>query len=336
MTLVAARLFACLLAGVIPLACVDPEDIILNGTNDILVVDGTITNLSEPQIIRLNRSKADRLTGRFGTLPVTKATVEVIVDSSLVIAAHETIDGSYQLPSTFKGQVGHAYQLRFTLSDGTQYISTHQVMPSVPQIAKVSSQFNPKSLSPQMLNGYTAAHDIFIESRDPALEHNYYRWDWTLYERQYWCKYCLNGVYAVHKVIPHRYKDFIYFVAGDELYEACFTPPPKPEWQLEYGEPLVPGGLWYYDYRCRTTCWEILYGNDINVLDDKYTNGALITHYRVAQIPFYDYQPGLVDIKQLALTADAYRYYKLFQDQTEKTGGLADTPPTALGEMCIR
>src|SRR5919199_1175052 len=93
---------SCLLAGFVPLACVDPEDIILKGTVDVIVVDGTITNLAEPQVIRLNRSRADPLTGRFGVLPITKANVEVVVDSVEVITCHETIDGSYQLPSDFR------------------------------------------------------------------------------------------------------------------------------------------------------------------------------------------------------------------------------------------
>jgi hypothetical protein len=65
---------------VLPAACIDPDDSILRSTTDVLVVEGTITNLPEPQIIRLNRSQADRLTGEFSTVPVTKATVEVRVD----------------------------------------------------------------------------------------------------------------------------------------------------------------------------------------------------------------------------------------------------------------
>lgn len=320
-----------LIATFLIVACVDPEAIILHGTNDILVVDGTITDRAESQIIKLNRSQADRLTGRFGTVPVTKATVEIVVDSVQRIPAHETVDGSYQMPSDFRGQIGHSYQLRFTLNDGTKYISTQQVMQAVPPIAKVSSRFNTKSLSPLLLNGYTAGHDIFIESQDPADQHNFYRWDWTFYERQYWCRKCQNGVYAIHKVLPHVYKDFYYFVAGNELYEDCFSPPPKPAGKPDFDAPGVPGGDWYYDYPCRNDCWQIFYSYDIQVFNDAYTNGGLISQHRVAQIPLYDYQPGLVDIRQLSLTADAYRYYKLFQDQTQNTGGLGDTPPTALG-----
>jgi hypothetical protein len=41
-------------------------------------------------------------------------------------------------------------------------------------------------------------------------------------------------------------------------------------------------------------------------------------------------QPALLQLRQASLTAEAYRYFYLFQQQTQHTGGLADTPPTAL------
>jgi hypothetical protein len=119
-------------------------------------------------------------------------------------------------------------------------------------------------------------------------------------------------------------------VAGDELYKDCFTPVVGAS-QLNANAPVVPQERWSYDYPCRGSCWEILYSPDILVFDDRYANGRLISQQRVAQIPFYGYQPALVDVRQLSLTADAYRYYKLFADQTQKTAGLVDVPPTALG-----
>lgn len=319
--------FIGLLVLTLPFACIDPEDIALFSTKDILLVEGLITNLPEPQIIKLSRAQADRVTGQFNTLPLTKAETEVIVDSAQVIICHETLDGSYQLPADFRGQVGHAYQLRFTLSDGTRYISTQQVMSAVAPIDKVTARFNPTSLSPQELKGYTAAHDIFIDSQDPADQHNYYRWEWKLWERQYWCHSCRQGVYSRYKVLPNVYQARDYFVTGTELYEDCFSPPAG-----RAGEeaPEVPREDWIYDYGCQTPCWQLIYGYDLVVFDDHFTNGSPILQQRVAQIPFYDTGPGLVDVRQLSLTADAYRYYKLFQEQTQNTGGLADNPPTAL------
>ncbi|QHV97088.1 DUF4249 domain-containing protein [Spirosoma endbachense] len=308
-------------------ACVDPADIIINASVNVLVVDGTITNLPEPQIIRLNRSKADPVTGRFGTTPVTKATVEVVVDSVQVIACHETVDGSYQLPSDFRGQVNHSYQLRFMLSDGTRYVSTQQTMQAVPPINSVSAQFSLTSLPVelQLAGQFRAGHDLFIGLNDPANQHNYYRWEWVLWEKQSWCRSCQQGVYAVNNILPHTYKDRLFYVSGNDTYEDCFVP-------INYNEaaqPPFPSGLYVYDYPCRTQCWEILYSSSINVFDDQFSNGGQIRGRKVAQIPYYDSTACLVEIRQLALTPKAYSYFKLFQDQTQSTGGLADTPPSA-------
>lgn len=312
----------------VPVSCVDQLDLSLTQHINVVVVDGTITNLAEPQIIRLNLSKADPATGRFGTTPLTKATVEVVVDSSQLIACHETIDGNYQLPSDFRGQVGHAYQLRFTLSDGTRYQSTQQVMPAVPPINRVTARFNTASLpATQALGGYyRAGHDLFVDFQDPADQHNYYRWDWNLYEKQDWCRSCHQGVYAVNNILPHVYKFPNYYVSGDSLYEDCFVP-------VDYhdaGQPPLVTDSYAYDYACRTTCWEILHNYDLNVFDDQYSNGGLIQARKIAEIPYYTHQPCLVELRQGSLPADAYRYFKLLQDQTQNSGGLADTPPTVL------
>lgn len=308
-------------------ACIDPADPVLNATVDVLVVDGTITNLPEPQLIRLNRSKADPLTGRFGSVPITKASLEVLVDSVQVIVAHETEAGTYQLPSDFKGQIGHAYQLRFTLSNGTQYQSTTQVMQPVSPIEQVWSRFNPQSLpeAVQLLGNYRAGHDVFISWQDPVSQHNYYRWEWRLWEKQGWCRSCQQGVYAVDSILPRTYKDKTFYVSADNAYENCFVPVNY----FDAGQPPFVSGLYEYDYPCRTDCWEILYSTTLNVFDDALSNGGLITGRKVAQIPYYDSTGCLVEIRQLSLPASAHAYFSLFEEQTQRTNGLTDMTPSA-------
>ena len=306
-------------------ACVDPEDLMLRGTVDVIVVDGTITDLAESQIIRLNHAKADRLTGRFGTTPITKATVDVVVDSAQVFSASETVNGSYQLPGDFKGQIGHSYQLRFTLTDGTRYISSQQIMQPVPPITNISARFNTNSLSLKILDIYPAAHDIFISFNDPIDQHNYYRWDWKLWEKQLWCKTCVQSEYAQYTITGKRYSDDCY-IGGNQLYEDCYAPPGLTMPQYNYGGTNL---YFVYDYNCRTQCWEIIYNYTINVFDDQYSNGGSVTGRRVAQIPYYQPEGCLAEIRQLSMTAEAYRYFQLLQQQTQNTGGVTDTPPSA-------
>ncbi|WP_247231949.1 DUF4249 domain-containing protein [Telluribacter sp. SYSU D00476] len=303
--------------------CVDQFDPQLPGNLDVVVVDGTITNLPEPQIIRLNRSKSDPINGRPGFMPLTKAKVQVVVDSSQVVEAHETYDGVYALPADFRGQVGHAYQLRFTLSDGTTYQSTQQVMPDVPPMGKVRAEFNPNSLSPTLLNGYRAAHDFYIDTQDPEGQPNYYKWDWKLWEKQDWCRTCEQGVYSINNVIiKYLPNGRPILELGNELYEDCFSPPAD-----YFLNRLVP--YWYYDYRCRTKCWSIFFSNELNLFADGYTDGAFIANRKVAQIPYYQQHGCLVELRQSSLTPSAYRFFKDLQEQTQNNGGIADPPPTA-------
>ncbi|GAB2532656.1 DUF4249 domain-containing protein [Spirosoma aerophilum] len=320
--------FGSLLMAILLTACVDPLDLTLSESVDILVVDGTITNLPEPQLIRLNRSKSDPLTGRFGTTPITKAAVEVLVDSTQRIACHETVDGTYQLPTDFKGQVGHAYQLRFTLSDGTPYMSTRQIMQPVPPISRVTAKFNSASLpvEQQLPGGYRGGHDISIDWNDPGNQHNYYRWEWKLYEKQNWCRSCQQGVYAVNTIPGNVYKDRIFYVSGSEPFENCFVPIKN----VDAAQPPIPSGLFVYDYPCRTQCWEIIYSSALNVFDDQYSNGGQITNRKIAQIPYYDSTAALVEIRQLSLPQTAYSFFSKFQNQTQNVNGLADSPPSAV------
>jgi hypothetical protein len=309
------------------ISCVDPVDLPINATVNVLVVDGTITNLPEPQLIRINRSKADPLTGRFGYTPITKATVTVVVDSTQFILCHETEAGTYQLPSDFKGHIGHSYQLRITLSEGTQYISTPQVMESVAPIGRVSSRFNSGSLPAHLPldGGFRAGHDISIDWQDPANQRNYYRWEWKLWEKQSWCRSCQQGIYVVNTILPHTYKDATFYVSGNDTYENCFVPVNYHE----TGQPKFHDELYVYDYPCRTDCWEILYSYSLNVFDDQYNNGGFIRGRNIAQIPYYDSTACLVEIRQLSLTRQAHAYFSLFEQQTQNTNGLTDSPPSA-------
>lgn len=305
-------------------ACVDPVEIKFSSVLNVLVVDATLTNLDEPQVIRLLRSKADPITGRPGTFPVTGAKAELVVDSTQLIPFGEAGEGRYQAPQGFKGLVGHAYQLRLTLSDGSRYESDQQLMPTVAPVTRVYHRFNSTSLPAQRPDGTAnlirGASDVFVDWQDPAQESNHYRWEWTLWEKQDWCHSCVQGSYSVYNVIPDP-NIYGLISVGNTVVERCYYPPPPPPG-------FAPIDYFVFDYRCRTPCWEILYSYDLNIFADTYTNGNMNTGRRVAQIPFNDHNPCLVAVRQASLTQQAYNYYKTLEDQTERTGGLADTPPS--------
>jgi hypothetical protein len=291
-----------LLPGLV--ACVQPYVPKELQRSDVLVVEGALTDLPETQVIKLILSKGDSLTGLPGTRPIEGARVEVVVDSARVLALRETDPGNYRLPADFRAQVGHRYQLRFTLRDGRRYASSVEVMPAAPPIQRVYDRFNPRGVAVSD-SVFWPSNDLFIDVQDPPGVPNQYRWDWTLWERQEICHSCQNGEY------------FIYDAQG-KLLEDC-VPDPRP-----------PGGFVlpvFREYVCRTPCWEILPSVQLRLFADTYTDGGLLKDWRVGAIPFYQNTPALVELRQSALTPGAYRYYKLLDDQTQKNGGLVDTPP---------
>src|SRR5919202_1107368 len=139
-------------------ACVDRFEPAFNSTVDVVVVDGTITNLAEPQVIRLSRSKADPFTGRFGNTPLSKANIQVVVNGTEIITLKETTPGKYEGPAGFYGRVGSRYQLRFQLEDRTRYESSVETMPAVPDIELVRDKYNPTGGIGQK-DGLQAAND---------------------------------------------------------------------------------------------------------------------------------------------------------------------------------
>ena len=281
-------------------ACVDAFRPTLDLNSNLVVVNGIITDQPGPQAINLRRSRSTN-DSSITTLPIRGATVQVLVNGTTPVKLTETDPGRYDLPASFRGRVGDSYQLRFVTAEGVSYESTVETMPAVPPIERVYEQYNPAGPSLTANRLPTPVSDVFVDYRDPAGQANFYLWRWTLYEPQSFCATCRQGRYQLTDT-------------GNGLTGAC-VPDPK---LLLYE---------YYDYPCLGFCWDIYRSQLLNLFADRFTDEQPQTGRLVAQIPIYQKAPAQLDIEQLSLTTGAYRYYKLFTDQTQNTGTLADTPP---------
>jgi Domain of unknown function (DUF4249) len=85
---------------------------------------------------------------------------------------------------------------------------------------------------------------------------------------------------------------------------------------------------------CRYMCWDFFENTDEHILRDKFSDGKTIKNFNIGSIPYNQPFPALVQISVYGISKSAFEYWKVIQDQTEKTGTLADTPPTAfLGNL---
>ncbi len=280
-------------------ACIDPYTVSFNQENKILVVEGMLTNDTEnPDTIKIKYSIYKN--GNIHTEHATTFDVYFfLLNSKQKVALKETEAGIFVPPINFVIDPSEKYTLNFTIYDavkGSQtYQSTPQQVSNTTPIINVYDSFNPQSQLSEDGKKFVSANDVFIDFQDPPSQKNYYLWRYIHFEKLEVCATCNYSVYNF------------------------------------YTESCVPAtGVVYYDYNCRNTCYAIIKSKKINVSSDLASDGRLVTGRRIAQIPYYYANGCLVEIQQMSISPDAYNFYKNLESQTQTSGGLADTPPTAI------
>ncbi len=288
------RLFINILITVFCLtSCVDSYDIRYDLSSSVLTVEGFVRDSDVTTVgIRLSKS----LLNSVYDLPVSGCVVEILVGNGTKVSLKETIPGIYTAPSDFRGVVGQTYQLQFKTAEGKSYQSTVEKLNPVSAIKKVYQKFNQNGLlSADGKKTISSTFDIYIDTEDPANEKNFYLWEWSQWEKLYVCITCSGGLLNGTTCTPINSRN-----------------PPN------------------YDYVCQGNCYDIARNKDINVLADTYVNGLPMVGRLMAKTPYYSDYGGLIEIRQYAVSATAYDYFKLLRDQVQTTGTLTDTPPAAI------
>lgn len=95
--------------------------------DNLLVVEGLITNEQGPYTVRLSK------TGPFGSpyrrTPVSNARLHIVDQDSQKIVLAENGPGNYTTPGEFRGEPGSVYTLHIETDDGMTYRSTPQKLP---------------------------------------------------------------------------------------------------------------------------------------------------------------------------------------------------------------
>ncbi len=272
-------------------ACIDPfKGEIIEG-EQLLTVEGMVTSGPGPHTIKLTRSDTYGSVFQGLIRPVTGATVIVRDDTGAVTFFAESSEerGSYNSPASFSAIVGRSYTLQIQLNDGTVYTSLPERVEAVPEI---------KNLSYQAIQIPVAGSDVprsgvqlIAEIEDPADQNNFYFW----------------------RNSPSFY---ILFTRPD-----LFTPRPSDTNPSRDPQPKA----------CCNICYktELVGNQSIFIAQDDSFNG-LTTQLPVAFVE----DDGLrfidtyrIDIDQLSISQEAYRFLRLVKQQTEISGSVFDPPP---------
>ena len=155
-------------------SCVEPFYPEIEAYENILVVDGSITDENKPYLVKLSRSFSY---GEYKHYPVEGALVMVMDDAGVSYDLAEEESGSYYSDrASFTGMEGRQYQLRVVLAGGRTYESDWVSLKKAPPIEQLDLHFERKETSdPQVFN---EGIQVYLSSRDPLNKTWYYRWEW--------------------------------------------------------------------------------------------------------------------------------------------------------------
>lgn len=160
--------------------CIESFDLKNVSYDNLLVVEGHISNLNRPHQIKLSR------TGHLNeNVFIAESGANVTVENELgeLIQFLEITPGIYE-STAFAGVVGQEYTLYITTSSGRKYESETAVLKAVPPIGKIYAEF---VTTPER------GIKISVDTEDPTNNTHYYRWNYvetyeiiTPYESNYW------------------------------------------------------------------------------------------------------------------------------------------------------
>jgi Domain of unknown function (DUF4249) len=152
--------------------CVEPFPLTSIDYNELLVVEGFITDESKQHKVVISRtSKLNELV----FIPEQGATVNIQVNNGFVIPLTETSPGIYLTPP-YTGSIGAVYKLQITTSDNKNYISKEVKLKPTPAIGNVYAKY------PIFNTSGEKGIQIYLDTEDPANQTRFYRWE---YEETY-------------------------------------------------------------------------------------------------------------------------------------------------------
>jgi hypothetical protein len=149
----------------------------MNDYEELLVVDGLITD--QPGINTIKLSKSLPLWNRYKEKPLNNCIVSISDDIGQVFTLKEIKSGTYVTDSTtFRGIIGRTYSLHIksTVDSITYtYNSTPMLMKPVP---KIDSIYYEKKVFNTKYRNVTGCQ-IFLDTHDPLNNCRYFRWNYS-------------------------------------------------------------------------------------------------------------------------------------------------------------
>jgi len=150
-------------------ACVSPYYPDITKYENLLVVDGQLTNLTGPYKVKLSRSFTYNT---HVVVQVTGAKIKIIDNSGFEVQLNEISDGEYStVDTTFHGVPGKSYKLQIRIDDKVYESDFEPMKPPIP-IDKFYWEYKTSDAeAPRRV-------EIMLDTHDPTNQNRYYGWEY--------------------------------------------------------------------------------------------------------------------------------------------------------------
>jgi Domain of unknown function (DUF4249) len=263
------------------ISCVEEVQIPFRSETVKLIVEGGITNDKPPYVIKLSYSgnliKANYLNLN---LAVSGARVTVTDNLGESVEFEQSLSerGVYRsIDESYQGKIGRIYSLKVFLKDGRIFESKPAKMLACPPIDSLYGIYE-DIINVSEPDGYK----VYLDTKDPANEQNYYRW--------YAYGYSRVGRLCGGQFCPNTCDVFSGF----------------------------------------NFCWVPRFQTRIDIESDALVNGNPIRKRPVFFSPVYAIGKHFVEVTQFSISRDAYQFWRLYQEQSSRTGTIIDPLPAPI------
>jgi hypothetical protein len=281
--------------------CIDELDVPVLNETPRLVVDGSITDQQGPHTVKLFLSSS---LDKDPDKPeyVSGASVEIRDDLGNTEELTEKATGIYETAQDTKGVIGRKYQVLITTEEDKQYESDLIALTPAGTIETVDFEFQENVLNSDDPIHRKDAFAIRLDARGTAGAPNLFRWRWT-------------ATYRIKTFPELRTR------AEGTPDGVIYLPDPLPcsGWIVDQGK------LAKVDTCSCCDCWVTRYSDDVTLSNNEYVVENKFNRVPVAQIPVDNdvfYEKYHLEIEQVSLPEDVYKFWKLVNIQEETSGNI--------------
>ena len=156
------------------IGCTVPFDFNPESFEEVLVIEGTLTNETKSHIVRVSY-----------TYPLTEQQGQNFVNDAIVIIEDQDGDqrsllsigeGEYITPSNFSGELGNSYRLIVRMFNGLEYQSSFEEMTPSPPIDSIYDRYTELSFDDQTEND--RGIQFFVDTHDDSNSAQFFRYEY--------------------------------------------------------------------------------------------------------------------------------------------------------------